>query len=69
MADSGIAAAEACFEWTRDYIKVQLRQQINFLLMNIKERKAFGAPIANLQTIRHKMAEMKYIEQEWYEVS
>lgn len=44
VADSGIAAAEACFEWTRDYIK---------------ERKAFGAPIANLQTIRHKMAEMK----------
>lgn len=45
IADQGVAAAEACFETTRAYIK---------------ERKAFGGPIANFQTIKHKMAEMKY---------
>ena len=44
IADMGIAAAEACYEWTRDYIK---------------ERKAFGSNLAKLQTIQHKMAEMK----------
>ena len=41
---SYIAAAEYMFEITRSYIK---------------ERKAFGKPIANLQVIRHKMADMK----------
>ena len=44
IADIGIAAAEACYEWTREYIK---------------ERKAFGSTIASLQTVQHKMAEMK----------
>ena len=44
IADMGLAAAEACFEWTRSYVK---------------ERKAFGRELVNLQTIQHKMAEMK----------
>eukprot|EP01134_Creolimax_fragrantissima_P001521 CFRG1521T1 len=44
IADMGIAAAESVFEVTREYIK---------------ERKAFGKPLAALQTIRHKMAELK----------
>lgn len=44
IADQGVASAEVCFELTRSYIH---------------ERKAFGAPIADLQTIKHKMAEMK----------
>jgi len=44
IGDMGIAAAEACYEWTREYIK---------------ERKAFGSTISSLQTIQHKMAEMK----------
>ena len=44
IADMGLAAAEACYEWTRSYIK---------------ERKAFGSTISSLQTIQHKMAEMK----------
>lgn len=45
IADQGVAAAEAVYEATRTYIK---------------DRKAFGSTISNLQTIRHKMAEMKY---------
>lgn len=44
IADQGLATAEACYEWTRTFIK---------------ERKAFGSSISSLQTIRHKMAEMK----------
>jgi alkylation response protein AidB-like acyl-CoA dehydrogenase len=44
IADQAIAAAESLFEITRQYVK---------------ERKAFGAPIGQLQTIRHKLAEMK----------
>merc|ERR1711865_666201 len=44
IADMGLAAAEACFEWTRSYVK---------------ERKAFGKELVKLQTIQHKMAEMK----------
>lgn len=51
IADQATAAAEACFELTRDYIK---------------ERKAFGQPISNLQTIKHKMAEMKYVLPQWF---
>jgi len=39
-----VAKAEACYEWTRTYIK---------------ERKAFGGALADLQTVRHNMAEMK----------
>ena len=39
-----LASAEACFEWTRTYVK---------------ERKAFGARLADKQTIQHKLAEMK----------
>lgn len=44
IADMGIAAAEACYETTRDYVK---------------NRKAFGAELAKLQTIRHTLAEIK----------
>lgn len=44
IADQGIAAAEAVYETTRSYIK---------------DRKAFNKSIADLQTVRHKMAEMK----------
>ena len=44
IADMGVAAAEACYEWTRDYVK---------------QRKAFGKTLSNLQTIQHKLAEMK----------
>ena len=44
IADMGVAAAEACYEWTRTYVK---------------ERKAFGKTLSNLQTIQHKLAEMK----------
>ena len=44
IADMGVAAAEACYEWTRDYIK---------------ERKAFGKTLSDLQTIQHQMATMK----------
>jgi len=44
IADMAIAAAEACFEWTRTYTH---------------ERKAFGKTINTFQTIRHKLAEIK----------
>mmetsp|Transcript_10948 Transcript_10948/g.17844 ORF Transcript_10948/g.17844 Transcript_10948/m.17844 type:complete len:427 (+) Transcript_10948:78-1358(+) len=44
VANMAIASAEACFEWTRDFVK---------------ERQAFGAPLANLQTIKHRLAAMK----------
>ena len=44
IACMAVASSEAVYELTRNYIK---------------ERKAFGSEIAKLQTIRHKMAEMK----------
>ena len=44
VADMAIASAEACFEWTRSYMK---------------ERKAFGNSLSSLQTIKHKLATMK----------
>jgi long-chain-acyl-CoA dehydrogenase len=44
IAVSAAANSEACFEWTRTFVK---------------ERKAFGAPIANLQVVRHKLAALK----------
>jgi len=45
IAGMGVAAAEACFEWTREYVK---------------ERKAFGTTLLKgCQTIRHKLAELK----------
>eukprot|EP00697_Spironema_sp_BW2_P004688 gnl/Spiro4/16365_TR8784_c0_g1_i1.p2 gnl/Spiro4/16365_TR8784_c0_g1~~gnl/Spiro4/16365_TR8784_c0_g1_i1.p2 ORF type:complete len:431 (-),score=155.80 gnl/Spiro4/16365_TR8784_c0_g1_i1:68-1327(-) len=44
IADMAVAAAEANFENTRKYTK---------------ERKAFGKTIADLQTSKHKLAEMK----------
>ncbi|KNC83373.1 long-chain specific acyl-CoA dehydrogenase, mitochondrial [Sphaeroforma arctica JP610] len=44
IADMGVSQAEKVFEITRAYIK---------------ERKAFGKPLAALQTIRHTMAQLK----------
>lgn len=44
VADMAIASAEACFEWTRTYVK---------------ERQAFGKPLSDLQTIKHRLATMK----------
>lgn len=44
IADMAVAAAESCYELTREFVK---------------DRKAFGRTIADLQTTKHKMAEMK----------
>eukprot|EP00163_Fabomonas_tropica_P021037 TRINITY_DN3698_c0_g1_i6.p1 TRINITY_DN3698_c0_g1~~TRINITY_DN3698_c0_g1_i6.p1 ORF type:complete len:217 (+),score=68.47 TRINITY_DN3698_c0_g1_i6:146-796(+) len=44
IADMACAAAESCFEWTRQYCH---------------ERKAFGKSLMKLPTIRFKMAELK----------
>ena len=44
IADMAVAAAEAAYEMTREYVK---------------ERKAFGKTVADFQTTKHKMAEMK----------
>lgn len=44
IADMAIAASEASYEWTREYVK---------------ERKAFGKTLADLQVIKHKLAEIK----------
>jgi long-chain-acyl-CoA dehydrogenase len=44
IADMGIAASEACYEVTREYVN---------------QRKAFGSELAKMQTIRHKLAEIK----------
>ena len=44
MRSGAPGPAEACYEWTRAYIN---------------ERKAFGSTLSKLQTIQHKMAEMK----------
>lgn len=44
IADQAIASAEATYELTRTYIH---------------DRKAFGNSLSKLQTIRHKMAELK----------
>lgn len=46
IADQGLAAAEALYEITRSYVK---------------ERKAFGSTISSLQTVKHRLAEMKYV--------
>lgn len=44
VALTGVAAAEAAWEWTRSYVK---------------ERKAFGKPLLGFQNTRFKMAEMQ----------
>ncbi|XP_065193864.1 long-chain specific acyl-CoA dehydrogenase, mitochondrial-like [Sycon ciliatum] len=44
VAVGAISAAEAMFEWTREYLK---------------ERKAFGGPLSSMQLIRHRMAKLK----------
>jgi long-chain-acyl-CoA dehydrogenase len=44
IAVSAAANAEACFEWTRTFVK---------------ERKAFGSSIASLQVVKHKLATLK----------
>eukprot|EP00501_MAST-03F_sp_TOSAG23-6_P002080 GSMAST32.ASY1.ANO1.2173.1 assembled CDS len=44
IADMGVAAAEAVFEWSREYTN---------------DRKAFKGVLSDLQTVSHKLAEMK----------
>ncbi|HEY4084245.1 MAG TPA: acyl-CoA dehydrogenase family protein [Burkholderiaceae bacterium] len=44
IAITGIAAAEAALEWTTQYVR---------------DRKAFGKPVIDFQTVSHKLAEMK----------
>jgi alkylation response protein AidB-like acyl-CoA dehydrogenase len=44
IAVSGVAAAEAAFRWTLDYVK---------------QRTAFGAPIASFQNTQFELAEMR----------
>ena len=44
IAVAGVAAVEAAFRWTLDYVQ---------------ERKAFGSPIASLQNTRFALAEMR----------
>lgn len=44
IGDMGVAAAEAVFEWTKDYTM---------------DRKAFKGSLSDLQTVKHKLAEMK----------
>lgn len=44
VADMALASAEACFEWTRSFVK---------------ERVAFGKPLLDKQTIKHRLAAMK----------
>lgn len=44
IADMAIASAEACFEWTREYVR---------------DRKAFGKTILDLQTTKHTLSEIK----------
>lgn len=44
VADMGLASAEAMFEWTRTFVK---------------ERKAFGSTVSNLQTVKHRLATLK----------
>eukprot|EP00127_Corallochytrium_limacisporum_P000229 Clim_evm46s7 gene=Clim_evmTU46s7 len=44
IADMGLAAGEAMFEITRDYLK---------------DRKAFGKPLLDQQVLNHRMVEMK----------
>ena len=44
IADMGVSAAEAVFEWTRDYAM---------------DRSAFKGKLSNLQVVGHKLAEMK----------
>merc|ERR1739848_947411 len=43
-ANEELARAEAMFELTRDWVR---------------ERKAFGRRVADLQTVQHKLAELK----------
>eukprot|EP01006_Ploeotia_vitrea_P060781 TRINITY_DN76542_c0_g1_i1.p1 TRINITY_DN76542_c0_g1~~TRINITY_DN76542_c0_g1_i1.p1 ORF type:complete len:427 (-),score=56.77 TRINITY_DN76542_c0_g1_i1:74-1225(-) len=44
IAGMAISACEAMYEWTREFVK---------------DRKAFGRTIADLQTVKHRMADMK----------
>lgn len=44
IAGLAVSAAEACYEWTRAYVK---------------DRKAFSGSLSDLQTIRHKLADLK----------
>ncbi|KAK1336604.1 hypothetical protein QTO34_002638 [Cnephaeus nilssonii] len=44
IAELGVSASEFMFEETRDYVK---------------QRKAFGKTVAHIQTVQHKLAELK----------
>jgi long-chain-acyl-CoA dehydrogenase len=44
VADMALASAEACFEWTRTFLK---------------DRSAFGAPLIQKQTLQHRLAQIK----------
>jgi alkylation response protein AidB-like acyl-CoA dehydrogenase len=44
VGEMALASAEACYEWTRSFVK---------------GRKAFGATLSDLQTVRHRLAAMK----------
>ncbi|XP_027820951.1 long-chain specific acyl-CoA dehydrogenase, mitochondrial isoform X2 [Ovis aries] len=44
ISDTAVSASEFMFEETRDYVK---------------QRKAFGKTVADLQTVQHKLAELK----------
>lgn len=44
VGEMALASAEACYEWTRAFVK---------------DRKAFGSTISSLQTVRHRLASMK----------
>jgi long-chain-acyl-CoA dehydrogenase len=44
VAEMALASAEACFEWTRTFLK---------------ERIAFGKPLTAKQTIQHRLATLK----------
>jgi long-chain-acyl-CoA dehydrogenase len=44
IGDMGVAAAEAVFEWTKEYVM---------------DRKAFKGSLSDLQTVKHRLAEMK----------
>lgn len=44
IADIAVASGEAVYEWTREYVK---------------DRKAFKGTLSDLQTVRHRLAEMK----------
>jgi long-chain-acyl-CoA dehydrogenase len=64
VADMALASAEACFEWTRLFIKtfltsIYLSSLSIFFRTFVKERKAFGGYLSDKQTIQHRLATIK----------